>query len=577
MNDQPESIQGVRHRWRFRTPDDDAARALAGELGVSPLMALLLTCRRLGTPSQARDFLSLRLQDLPRPRHVADLDRAVHRIARALEDGEHIVVYGDYDVDGVTATAVLVDFLARLGARAHWYLPNRLREGYGLNHQAVRDLHARGVSLVVTVDCGSADHEPIQLARELGLDVVVTDNHRPPDPPPRATALVNPKRGKHNNEHRDLAGVGVAFYLATALRAHFRRLGRWTDLDQPKLKHYLDWVALGTLADMVPLTPANRILAGVGLRVLSRTGRPGLQALKEVSGLDQAEVSDRDVAFRLGPRLNAPGRLGKADLALRLLLCPNLDEARRLAGELDRLNRQRHVAEERLVSEALACVQRDATLLGRHSLVLGSSTWHKGLLGLVASRLVERFNKPTVLLTRVDGTWEGSGRSPGSVDLHRALSGCREHLLRFGGHRLAAGLKLKAEHLSDFRAAFERSVQENLPEQGVSDILRVDAMARLDEITPEFMAELERMRPFGEGNPEPTFCSQGFRVENLRVLKGRHLQLGLRQGNARRLAIGFNLLEPDQVPRPPERLLFTPRWDYWQGERRLQLHILDYC
>jgi single-stranded-DNA-specific exonuclease len=573
----PDTINGARYLWRLRTSDHQQADKIAKELGLPPLVALILTTRHITSTTQAHDYLDCRLENLHPPDNMPDLDKAVPRIARALEQGEQIAVYGDYDVDGITATALLVHFLSSLDGAVRWYIPHRLQEGYGLNSKALQTMHGEGVTLVITVDCGSTDHEAIELAGKLGLDVIVTDHHLPPHSLPEAIALVNPKRSVKTEELRDLAGVGVAFYLAAALRAHFRRAGRWTTPEQPNLKKYLDWVALGTLADMAPLTGPNRILARFGLVELTRTSNCGLRALKAICGLEKDMISDWDVLFRLAPRLNAPGRLASGDLAVRFLLSTDSAEARNLALELEELNRQRQHEEKQLLAEALYLVEADSSFEQRSSLVLASPGWHKGLLGLVASRLVERFNKPAILLTEADQHWEGSGRSLGTFDLYQALYSCRDHLVRFGGHQQAAGLGLRKELLTEFSTAFESVVVEQMDPEDIRRTMEVDAMVHLDEITPELMAYLERMQPYGVGNPEPVFCCRDFQVENLQILKGCHLQLRLRQGKARFNAIGFNFIDSDHPPPVPEWLLFSPRWNHWRGENRIQLHIIDYC
>ena len=572
----PDTIQGVRYQWQLKTPHHDLAKEIETALGLPPLVALILTTRHITSTTQANDYLYCRLENLHPPDKMPDLDKAVTRIVRALEQGEQIAVYGDYDVDGITATALLVHFLSSLDGAVRWYIPHRLQEGYGLNSKALQAMHGEGVTLVITVDCGITNHEAIELAGKLGLDVIVTDHHLPPHSLPAAIALVNPKRSEETEELRDLAGVGVAFYLAAALRAHFRRAGRWSTSEQPNLKKYLDWVALGTLADMAPLTGTNRILARFGLVELSRTSNCGLRALKAICGLEKNTISDWDVLFRLGPRLNAPGRLASGDLAVRFLLSTDSAEARNLAFELEELNRQRQHEEKELLAEALYLVEADSSLEQSSSLVLASPGWHKGLLGLVASRLVERFNKPTILLTQVDQHWEGSGRSFGTFDLYQALYSCRDHLVRFGGHKQAAGLGLRKELLTEFRTAFESIVEEQMDPEDLRRTMKVDAMVRLDEINPELMAYLERMQPHGVGNPEPVFCCRGFQVENQQILKGCHLRLRLRQGKARLGAIGFNFIESDHPPPVPEWLLFSPRWNHWQGQKRIQLHIIDY-
>jgi single-stranded-DNA-specific exonuclease len=492
----------------------------------------------------------------------------------ALRADEPIAVFGDYDVDGVTATALLFHFLAGLGAKVCWYLPHRLREGYGLNPRAMAELKQQGTRLVISVDCGSSDHETVRFAGELGLEVIVTDHHQLPEAPPDPFAFVNPKRLADGNDLRHLAGVGVAFYLVSALRAGFRRSGRWDQDNQPNLKRYLDWVALGTLADAAPLTPANRILAAAGLGVLSETPGPGIRALKEVCGLGGSQVSAWDVLFRLGPRLNAAGRLSGADLALRLLLAEDLEEARALAVELDELNRRRQTLEEQLLAEALAQIEADEQIAHRRALVLASPAWHKGLLGLAAAKLAERFARPAILLTRGGHGWEGSGRSPAGIDLYQALHSCRAHLRRFGGHQLAAGLSLAVQQLGSFHAALEEALSQI---DGVPQPPReADTGAHLEEITPAFVSCLQLLGPFGEGNPEPIFCCEDFRVESLQVLKGRHLRMRLAQGHARLGAIGFDLATPDKPAPSLKRLFFSPAWNSWRGERRLELQIHDY-
>jgi len=572
----PKTIRGTRFLWQLKTPNHGLADELEKALTIPPLVALILTTRRITSHEQAEDFLYSRLKDMHSPYQLPDIDKAVSRVAGAIVEGEQIAIYGDYDVDGITGTALLVHFLSSLGGRVRWHIPHRIKEGYGLNTEALKMLHRQGVTLVVTVDCGSTDHEPIQLARELGMDIIVTDHHKLPDIPPDANVILNPKGHEEIPELADLAGVGVAFYLATAIRAHFRRNGRWTSSEQPNLKKYLDLVALGTLADMVPLTGTNRILASIGLSELSRTPRFGLRALKETCGLRGGKVSNWDVLFRLGPRLNAPGRLGSGDSALRLLLTTESAEAQKLAQQLEKLNRQRQSVEDQLLAEALSLIEANKAHKQSSSLVLASPGWHKGVLGLVASRLTERFNKPTILLTLVDELWEGSGRSVGIFDLYQALARCRDHLVRFGGHRLAAGLGLTQSQLAGFRPAFEEAVREGITPQDITKTRKVDAVVHLEEITSELMTYLERMQPYGVGNPEPIFCCRDFQVEDSQILKGSHWRLRLRQDKARLTGIGFNLLESDQSLPLPQWLLFSPRWNHWRGKRQIQLHILDY-
>jgi single-stranded-DNA-specific exonuclease len=572
----PETIRGNRFLWHLRTANHALAHEIEEALTIPPLISLLLTTRNITSQVQAENFLYSRLKDMHSPYQLPHIDKAVTRIAGAIAEGEQMAIYGDYDVDGITGTALLVHFLSSLGGRVHWHISHRIKEGYGLKSEPLQRLHGKGVTLVVTVDCGSTDYQPIQLARELGMDIIVTDHHKLPDVLPDANAILNPQGNEEKGELADLAGVGVAFYLATALRAYFRGQGRWTSAEQPNLKKYLELVALGTLADMMPLTGTNRVLTSIGLSELSNTPSLGLQALKEVCGIRGKKVSDWDVLFRLGPRLNAPGRLGSGDPALRLLLTTDSAEAQKLAQQLDQLNRQRQTLENQLLAEALSLIDSNKAHEENSSLVLASPGWHKGLLGLVASRLTERFGKPTILLTQVDEIWEGSGRSVANFDLYRALARCKSHLVRFGGHRLAAGLGLARSQLGEFRRAFEQVVKEEITPEYSQQPRKFDAMVRLEEITPELMTYLERMQPYGVGNPEPVFCCRDFQVEDSQILQGSHWRLRLRQGKVRLAGIGFNLLEFDQSLPLPQFLLFSPRWNHWRGERRIQLHIIDY-
>jgi single-stranded-DNA-specific exonuclease len=569
-----ETIKGRRFQWLVRLADSTCASQLAGALSLPPLVSRLLSARGITAPTQARSFLARRLADLPNPCQLPDVERAVARIGRALRVGEPMVVFGDYDVDGVTATALLYHFLSGLGAKVGWYLPHRLREGYGLNPGAIRELSGQGVRLLISVDCGSSDHEAILLARSLGMEVIVTDHHHLPEITPEAVTLVNPRRLSDGGDLSHLAGVGVAFYVVSALRAHLRRAGWWEKAPEPNLRRYLDWVALGTLADVAPLTHINRILSAAGLRVLSEEASPGMRALKEVCGLTESSVSGWDVLFRLGPRLNAAGRLDSADLAIRLLLTEDVQEARALAVKLDEINRQRQALEERTLAEALTHIEADHGMQDRRALVLTDPSWHKGLLGLAAARLVERFNKPAILLTRGVHGWEGSGRSPAGIDLYGTLTSCRAYLRRFGGHHSAAGLSLPVEQLAFFRGALEEVLSQVDPESPRPR--EADTRAHLREITPCLMSYVELMGPFGAGNPEPILCCDGFRVESLQVLKDRHVKLRISQGDARLTAIGFNLAQGGEVSLAPRRIFASPVWNSWQGERRLELQIHDY-
>jgi single-stranded-DNA-specific exonuclease len=517
-------------RWTTRPCDWERVEALVEALDVSETTATVLVRRGLDDPAAARAFL-----DCEPPRHdpflLGDVEAAVERIRAAVAAGERICVHGDYDVDGISATAVAVLVLRELGATVEWRLPSRFEEGYGLARETIEALAADGVDLVLTVDCGITAVDEVALARELGLDVIVTDHHRPgetlPDCPIVAT---RPSR----YPCPDLCGTGVVYTLARAL------LGSVSQA----LDRTLDLVALATIADVVPLVDENRALAAAGLRALARTGRPGLQALMESAKVDPAAVDSTAVAFRLAPRINAAGRLGRPDLALQLLLTDDRREATLLAAQLEELNRERQGVEERILREATARVDAlPPTERARRGYVLWDEAWHEGVIGIVASRLVERFHRPVVLIARSGEGWKGSGRSISDFDLHGGLAACAEHLGRFGGHRAAAGLSIETDRLEAFAEAFGLHADGELAEVDMRPLTMVDAIVPANELTLDLAQELDRLAPFGLGNPEPTLLLASVEATGADTVgEGKHLRFRVRQqGRDGGSAIGFGL------------------------------------
>ena len=521
-------------RWSTRPCDWSRVEALADALEISETTATVLVRRGLDDPAAARAFL-----DAEPPGHdplsLGDMGVAVDRIRRAVSSGERICVHGDYDVDGISATAVAVLTLRELGANVEWRLPSRFDEGYGLAAGTIEQLAADGLDLVVTVDCGITAVDEVARARELGLDVIVTDHHRPgetlPDCPivaTRPSAYPCP----------DLCGTGVVFTLARAL------LGD----DHPAVLQTLDLVALATIADVVPLVDENRALAAAGLRALARTSRVGLKALMRSARVDPAAVDATAVGFRLAPRINASGRLGRPDVALELLLTDDPKEADALAATLEELNRERQGVEERIVRDALAHVEAwSPEDRERRGYVLWDESWHEGVIGIVASRLVERFHRPVVLIARSGDDWKGSGRSIGDFDLHGGLAACAEHLGRFGGHRAAAGLSISTESLEPFRAAFADHADAVLQDVDLRPLTPVDAIVPAGALSLELAQELDRLAPFGLGNPEPTLLVASVEAIGANTVgEGKHLRFRIRQhdrdgGSAIAFGLGFQL------------------------------------
>ncbi len=563
----------VAKRWVEAAWDEAAADGLARALGPHPLAARVLAARGLGEPERAERFLRAGLDDLPDPFLMKGMAAAVERLVRAVEGGERVACYGDYDVDGVSSTALLAGFLRAAGADVVTYTPHRLVEGYGLNQRAVETLAGRGVRLLVTLDCGITSVAEVQGAARLGVDVVVVDHHTVPVEMPAAAAILNPHQPGCDYPSKHLAAVGVTFALCLALRRRLRERGRFGEgRPEPNLRQALDLVALGTVADVVPLVEANRLLVRHGLVELSRSRRPGVRALKAVAGLVEGTVVNAgQVGFRLAPRLNAAGRLDDAGRGVRLLLESDPAAATALAEELDRENRTRQEIERGMLEEALAdAVAR--VRRGARGLVLSREGWHPGVVGIVAARVAERFHRPTVLVRVDGGMGKGSGRSIEGFHLYEALSACRHHLSRFGGHRHAAGVTVEPSALPAFRDAFERHAAEQLRDEDLQPRCRIEGWAEPERLDARAAADLEKLAPFGAGHPEPLFALRAT-PERCRVVGagGAHLKMSLGPLDA----IGFGLGERLGLCGGAVEAAVTLGWDEWDGARRLQLRVRD--
>ena len=561
-----------RQRWRTCPCQPDLVRELSRQYNVPELVARILLNRGLAQAQDIDAFLDPTLSRLLPPAGLQDLPEAAARLARAVVSRETVVVYGDYDVDGLTATAVLRHFLESLGTRVISYIPSRLTQGYGLHAPALAELAAKA-GVLVTVDCGISNGAEVAQARELGLEIIITDHHEPPPELPPALAVINPKRPDCGYAFKELAGVGVALNLVLGLRACLREQGWFASRPEPNIKDYLDLVALGTAADVAPLTGVNRILVSHGLKLLSEGTRPGIQALKEVAGLPGGPVSLRDVVFKLAPRLNAAGRLGQSRAALELLLTEDRDQARQLARVLDRLNKERQ-AEQAVILEAAEAQIRQQGFGNRPALVLAEEGWHSGIIGIVAAKLVERYHRPVALLTQENGLGRGSARSVESFDLFAGLTACREHLVQFGGHTAAAGFTLDLKNLETFREAFEAVVLKILGSDPPLPDLSLDAEVTLGQLDDDFFFHLNRLRPFGQGNPAPVLaCLQAQCIDSW-VVGAKHLKLKLAQEGRVMTAIAF-----DRGALHPLRgsfdVAFSPRLNFYQGRPQQELLVLN--
>jgi single-stranded-DNA-specific exonuclease len=499
---------------------------------------------------------------------MADLERAIDRIVRAVHDGEKVAVFGDYDVDGLTTAAILVLMLRALGLEVVARMARRA-SGYGFSPSDAAQLKELGCSLVLTGDCGTSDHDAVGFCRERGIDVIVIDHHHVPTGETRAYAMLNSHRHDDAFCFKGLASCGVAFYLAAAVRTHLRGQGnaKAEALDPRSL---LDLVALGTIADLVPLTDENRILVAAGLRELSALRRPGIAALAEIAGLHGGSIGSTEVSFRLAPRLNAAGRLGDSQLALDVLLANDPATAERLAADLDQMNRERQVIQENVWSEATAAAE---PFLGQPALVLGAEGWHQGVVGVVAAKLVEKYQRPAVVIGFAQGQGRGSARTLGGFDLYQGLSVCREHLTLFGGHSMAAGVSLEESKLESFRKAFVEAVRGHFASAPGQAPIDVDAVARLSELDMIQVEELMRLGPFGNANVEPLLAFPGVVARSTRVVGSSHLQLTLVHDGVVSDAIAFGMA--DRNPGQGVRLdvIGSAEIDEFRGQRKIRLRL----
>jgi len=590
-------------KWVLAEHDAGVASALAQQAGLHPLIARLMAIRGITEETDARFFLSCELSSLSDPYIFRQMEKAIGRIRMAIAGREKIIIYGDYDVDGVSGTSLLYLALEHLGANVSTYIPDRMSEGYGLNADALDKIKNSGVSVVISVDCGITATTAAETARSIGLDLIITDHHelacrkspcgipaQSEDNPkiaadnsgydiPAAYAVLHPALLLPNipmqvRQHVDgLTGVGIAFKLVQAL------LG--VDAGNDRLRSYLDLVALGTVADLGQVTGENRILVRHGLDVLSANPaalRPGIAELIRVAGLEGKKIGVGTIGFSLAPRINASGRLEHANKALRLLITNSAQEAKLIAVALDQINRERQTVEESIWEEARGlCRQRDLAVSG--AFVLSSGQWHPGVIGIVASRIVEEFYRPTALICVQDGVGKGSARSIPGFDLYAGLAACSDLLLGFGGHKYAAGFSITAENVPRLQERLNALVLEQLGSHGFLRTIAVDCAVTLDELTIDLMQEIDKLAPFGQGNPEPKLGARGLAVVSARIVGKNHLKLRLKQGNGPAMdAIAFNrgsFLGSKVKDGVRLAAVFTPRLHTWNGSTSVELDIRD--
>jgi len=556
--------------WAIPPRDRQFEQQMAQVMGIHPLMAAVLRNRGVATEPAIRDFLRPSLDRLYDPSSLPDIEPAVARLVRAVRNHEHVLVHGDYDVDGITACALMTRFLSTVGVQVSYYIPHRIKDQYGMSPQAVSQATEKGIGLIVAVDCGVTAHEAIEIAHSGGADVIVIDHHEPGPQLPEGALIIDPKRSDSQYPESELAAVGLCFKVASAVC-------EMLEVSQVSLQRaFLDLVALGTIADMVPLRGENRLMAASGLKLLPQTRKVGLAALLDICGLD-SQITARDVSYRIAPRLNAVGRLADANEAVELLLTDDEVQARRLALYLDSLNRERQDEQERVYQEARETIDESEELQQAPALVLDSESWHIGVVGIVASHLLERYHRPAMVLVHEGDQARGSARSVEGFDIAEALQICSDLLVKHGGHAAAAGLTIQRENLPAFRQRMNDLVTEVLGSGGWRPRLRADAEVDLAEIDESLLEDLQALEPCGQDNPQPRFVSRNVEVTSCRCVgsQERHLKLQVISENGHWDCIGFGLAKAGGWIRTGHQidLCFTPEFNEYMGTRELQLRL----
>lgn len=562
--------------WHTRPHDEAAATTLANELKVSPVTARLLAIRGLTNPDEASRFLNPTLDQLYDPFKLTDLDRAAERLLAAIASQERISIHGDYDVDGITSTVILRRALELLGANVGHFIPERLTDGYGLQPATVERLHAEGVHLIVSVDCGIRAPEAARRARELGVDLIITDHHEPDSELPQAHAVVNPKRHDCSYPDKNLAGVGVALKLVQALCAKTGK-SSW-------LPAFIKIASIGTLADVVPLVGENRIIAKLGLQMLTKgPHKVGLRALLEAAGLNGKTIDSYHIGFMVAPRINAAGRMSTPDIATRLLLASDeamADEAKLLAEQLEAENTRRRQEDQDILAKAKKIVETDPDVGSRTVLVVAGEGWHRGVIGIVASKLVDAFYRPAIVLSIEDGVAHGSCRSITGFDMLGCLESCAPLMKRFGGHKAAAGLQIDASRIKEFRQAVNKHADNCLGPDDLRPSLWLDGPLALNDISDQVMSEFARLAPFGPGNPRPKFHTGPVSiVDGPRLLKERHLKMTLKQNNRILRAIQWNAAEHNDrlaAMKGGVEIAYTVEENEFQGNKYVELRLEDF-
>jgi len=563
------------NNWRVEQHDEEVVSYIKKKFKLKDSIARIIALRGFSTDSEINEFLNPSLATLPVPSMLKDLKKGALRVAKAIINNEKIAIYGDYDADGITACATMYLFFKRLGVDVFYYIPDRFEDGYSLNKKAIDELKGKGVKVIVTVDCGISDYDLVNYGNGLGLDFIITDHHNVPKNLPPAYAVINPKREDSNFPFKELSGVGVAFYFLIKLRKILREEGFFTKMNEPNLKEFLDLVAIGTISDMVPILGPNRVFVKHGIEEMKKNKRVGVRALLKELNIENLDT--RLVTFRITPRLNAPGRMSNPKHAFDLLVSDCEEAAKELVKTLNNENSRRQKEEEKMIQEALKMLSIETERLVH---VLYSPQWHHGVLGIVASKLLERFNKPFFILSDDDeGVVKGSGRSLPGFPLTDVMEELSSMLLSFGGHDLACGLSLKKEFLKDFDNAINNVAKKYLLEGCIDSICKVDTTLDINDVDDMFFEQLSLLEPFGKGNPEPTFLIPDVVVENSKPVgqKENHLKLLLNKDGKSFNGIGFFMFSDTLREGNRINVIGLPKQNSYNGYKKWDFVLKDFC
>ena len=554
-------------KWQVYQVDNKKVEQIQQKYGVNKLLATILANRGIVEEKQIDKFLHPKRSDFYNPYEMPDMEIAVNRIAKAIENKEKTIIYGDYDVDGITSVTVLKSFLEERGLKVDEYIPNRLNEGYGLNNKAVETIASQGYTLMITVDCGISAIEEVKYANELRIETIITDHHEPGNELPDALAVVDAKRKDNKYPFRNLAGVGVVFKL---LQAIGMRLG----LEEKEYLKYLDIVCIGTISDIVPLVDENRVIVKLGLKLVEQTKNLGLRSILKSAGY--SKIDSTTISFGVAPRINASGRMGHQEDALKLFLSKEINEVNELTQKLNDYNRIRQETEKNIYAEAIKQIEND-NLAKRNTIVVMGKNWHHGVIGIVSSKITEMYFKPSILLCEEDDYGKGSGRSIPGFDLYEALTECKDFIDRFGGHSMAIGINIKKENFENFKDKLEEiATQKHI--EDIVPILKIDAQVSLDEISKDMVDSLKELEPFGEENKTPLFVFKNLKIDSIRALsEGKHLKLTLKDSKNIVNAIGFNLGELTNEYKIDDRVDVVGNLEInsFNGMENIQINIKD--